>query len=83
MSLSEIKFEHIDGVIRRELVSGECAPQPERPAVPAHPYWGQLKVCYFLYAKDRLKVGGVMRHDVAGSASIGPDQCGLVRMFRS
>jgi len=33
--------------------------------------------------RDRLKVGGVMRHDVAGRASIGREQCGLVRMFRS
>ena len=24
--LSEIKFDHTDGAIRRELVSGECAP---------------------------------------------------------
>jgi len=39
-------------------------------------YRGQRKVCYFLYARDRLKVGGVMRHDVAGRASIGRDQCG-------
>jgi hypothetical protein len=44
-------------------------------------YRGQRKVCYFLYARDRLKVGGVMRHDVAGRASIGRDQCGLVRML--
>jgi hypothetical protein len=29
LSLSEVKFEHIDGVIRRELVVGECARQPE------------------------------------------------------
>ena len=33
--------------------------------------------------RDRLKVGGIMRHDVAGRASIGREQCGLVRMFRS
>ena len=33
--------------------------------------------------RDRLRVGGVMRHDVAGRASIGRDQCGPVRMFRS
>jgi hypothetical protein len=38
LSLSEVKFEHIDGVIRRELVIGECALQPEQPAIPAHSY---------------------------------------------
>ena len=38
LPLSEIKFEHFDGVIRRELVVGECARQPEQPAVPAHSY---------------------------------------------
>ena len=32
LSLSEIKSEHADGVIRREFVSGECAWQPEQPA---------------------------------------------------
>ena len=37
LSLSEIKSERIDGVIRREWVSGECARRPEQPAVPAHP----------------------------------------------
>ena len=57
MSLSEIKFEHTDGVIRRELVSGECAPQPERPAVPAHPYWGQLKVVIFCTLETVSKLG--------------------------
>jgi hypothetical protein len=35
LSLSEIKSEHTDAVIRRESVSGECARQPEQPAVPA------------------------------------------------
>jgi len=41
-------------------------------------------IVVFAYAvRDRLKVGGVMRHDVAGRASIGREQCGLVRMFRS
>jgi NADPH:quinone reductase-like Zn-dependent oxidoreductase len=29
LSLSEIKSEHSDGLIRREWVSGECARQPE------------------------------------------------------
>jgi NnrU protein len=38
LSLSEIKFEHTDGVIRRELVSGKCARWPEQPTVQAHPY---------------------------------------------
>ena len=38
LSLSQIKSERTDSVIRRELVSGECARQPEQPAVPAHPY---------------------------------------------
>ena len=37
VSLSEIKTEHSDGVIRRELVSGECARRPEQPAAAAHP----------------------------------------------
>jgi hypothetical protein len=32
VSLSEIKSEHSDGVIRRELVSGEYARRPEQPA---------------------------------------------------
>ncbi len=36
LSLSEIKSEHSDGVIRRELVSGECARRLEHPAGPAH-----------------------------------------------
>jgi hypothetical protein len=36
LSLSEIKSEHTDGVIRRELESEECARWPEQPAVPAH-----------------------------------------------
>ena len=38
LSLSEIKFEHTDAVMRRELVSGERARQPKQPAVPAHTY---------------------------------------------
>jgi hypothetical protein len=29
LSLSEIKFEHANGVIRRESVSGECARRPD------------------------------------------------------
>jgi hypothetical protein len=37
LSMSEIKSEHTDGVIRREWVSGECARQPEQPAVAVHP----------------------------------------------
>ena len=37
----------------------------------------------YLLSGDRLKVGGVMRHDGAGRTSIGREQCGLVRMFRS
>jgi hypothetical protein len=36
LSLSEIKSEHSDGVIRRELVSGECARRLEQPAAAAH-----------------------------------------------
>jgi hypothetical protein len=36
--VSEIKSKHIDGVIRRELVSGEYARRPEQPALPANPY---------------------------------------------
>ena len=32
-SPSEIKSEHIDGALRRELVSAECARRPEQPAV--------------------------------------------------
>src|SRR5208282_6403346 len=34
---SEIKSEHSDGVIRRELASGECARQPEQAAAAVHP----------------------------------------------
>jgi len=37
LSLSEIKSEHSDGVIRRELVSGECALRTEQPVALAHP----------------------------------------------
>jgi hypothetical protein len=37
MSVSEIKSEHTDGVIRRELVSRECAQRPEQPEIAAHP----------------------------------------------
>jgi hypothetical protein len=37
LSLSEIKSDHADGVIRREFVSEECTWQPEHPVVPAHP----------------------------------------------
>jgi hypothetical protein len=37
LSLSAIKSEHTDGVIRRQLVLGESARQPEQPEVPAHP----------------------------------------------
>jgi hypothetical protein len=37
LSLSEIKSEHSDDVIRRELVSGECARRLEQPAAAAHP----------------------------------------------
>ena len=35
--LPEIKSEHSTGVIRRELVSVECAQRPEQPAAAAHP----------------------------------------------
>jgi hypothetical protein len=37
LSLSEIKSEHTDGVIRRELVLQECAQLPEQPVAPVHP----------------------------------------------
>ena len=37
LSLSEIKSEHSDGVIRREWVSGECARRPEQNAEAVHP----------------------------------------------
>ena len=40
-------------------------------------------VILHMLRRDRLKVGGVMRHDGAGRTSIGREQCGLVRMFRS
>ena len=36
LSLSEIKSEHIDGVIRQELVSAECVRPPERLVGLAH-----------------------------------------------
>ena len=36
--MSEIKSEHIDRVIRRELVSRKFAPQPEQAAVSVHPW---------------------------------------------
>ncbi len=38
VSLSEIKSEHSDGVIRRAWESGECARRPEQSAAAAHPY---------------------------------------------
>jgi hypothetical protein len=41
LSLSEIKSEHSDGVIRRELESEECARWPEQPVGPAHPCSGK------------------------------------------
>jgi len=41
LSLSEIKSEHSDGVIRRELESEECARRPEEPVGPAHPWSGK------------------------------------------
>jgi hypothetical protein len=37
LSLPAIKSEHTDVAVRRELVSGESARQPEQPAAPAHP----------------------------------------------
>jgi Glutathione S-transferase, N-terminal domain len=40
LSLSGIKSEHTDGVVRRELASAECVRRPERPAVSAHPSSG-------------------------------------------
>ena len=41
LSMSEIKSEHSDGVIRRELESEECARWPEQPVGPAHPCSGK------------------------------------------
>ena len=40
LSLSEIKSEHAEGVIRREFVSGECTWQPEHPS-----YRRILEIC--------------------------------------
>ncbi len=37
MSLSEIKSDHGDGVVRRELASAESVRRPEQPAAPPHP----------------------------------------------
>src|SRR5213080_3062870 len=37
LSLSEIRSEHIDGVIRQELASTEFAQRPEQLVVPGHP----------------------------------------------
>ena len=41
LSLSEIKFEHTDGAIRRELVSGECA----RRHCHLHPFYLSIARC--------------------------------------
>jgi hypothetical protein len=41
LSLSEIKSERTDGVIRRELVLEECARMPEQPVISVHPYSGK------------------------------------------
>jgi hypothetical protein len=56
LSLSEIKSEHTDGVVRRELASGECARRP--PAVP-----GILIAALFCQQRNRamrslVKAGG-------------------------
>jgi hypothetical protein len=56
LSLSDIKFEHTDGVIRRELVSEECARQPQLPAYRrTWPYLTNRKP-----RRDRLKGGGAI-----------------------
>src|ERR1019366_2573145 len=44
LSLSEIKSERTDGVVRRELVSAECLRQPEQPALSARPC-SEIDVC--------------------------------------
>ena len=47
-----------------EIMPDRCTPEYER-------------VLSKMGSRDRLKVGGVMRHDIAGRASIGREQCGL------
>ena len=62
--MSEIKSERTDGVIRRELVSGACARQPEQPAVPAHPCSGKgvfSRCCNRPYKKGAGNAGVVRR----------------------
>jgi transposase len=44
LSLSEIKSERTDGVVRRELASTECVRQPGRPEISAHPC-SEIDVC--------------------------------------
>jgi len=41
LSVSEIKSERTDGVIRRELVSEESARRPEQPVISMHPCSGK------------------------------------------
>jgi hypothetical protein len=48
LSLSEIKSEHTDGVIRRELVLEECVRWPEQPAASdksTTPYMAMTELC--------------------------------------
>jgi hypothetical protein len=58
LSLSEIRSEHTDGVIRRELESEQCTRWPEQRVAPAHPCSGKgvfSRHCNMPYKKG---VGG-------------------------
>ena len=64
LSLSEIKSEHSDGVIRRELESEECVRWPEQPAAAAHPCSGKgvfSRCCNRPYKKGGGDAGVVRR----------------------
>jgi hypothetical protein len=61
LSLSEIKSERTDGVVRRELASAEYVRQPGRPEISAHPSSGIDacgRHCNTAYTKGALRRRG-------------------------
>jgi hypothetical protein len=74
LSLSEIKSEHSDGVIRRELESEECVRWLEQRVGPAHPCLG--KVC------SRAVVIGHIRKEEVTQVSFAEDD-DMVKTFPS
>jgi hypothetical protein len=60
LSVSEIKSERTDGVIRRELVSEESARRPEQPVISVHPCSGKgvfSRHCKTPYTKGAFGAG--------------------------